>query len=56
MPSNAADYEEDFYAWTVEQGRLLRSGEPLLARIEELIDQVFLDSIVVTEHISDKTV
>jgi hypothetical protein len=27
MPRNAAEYEEDFYAWTVEQGRLLRSGE-----------------------------
>jgi Domain of unknown function DUF29 len=27
MPRNAADYEEDFYAWTVEQSRLLRSGE-----------------------------
>ena len=27
MPRNAAGYEEDFYAWTVEQSRLLRSGE-----------------------------
>jgi hypothetical protein len=27
MPHNSADYEEDFYAWTVEQARLLRSGE-----------------------------
>jgi Domain of unknown function DUF29 len=27
MPRNAIDYEEDFYAWTVEQSRLLRSGE-----------------------------
>src|SRR5437667_4006458 len=27
MPCNLADYEEDFYAWTVEQARLLRSGE-----------------------------
>jgi Domain of unknown function DUF29 len=27
MPCNCADYQEDFYAWTVEQGRLLRSGE-----------------------------
>ena len=27
MPRNSADYEEDFYAWTVEQGRLLRAGE-----------------------------
>ena len=27
MPRNCVDYEEDFYAWTVEQARLLRSGE-----------------------------
>jgi len=27
MPRNAIDYEEDFYAWTVEQSRLLRAGE-----------------------------
>ena len=27
MPSNSVDYEEDFYAWTVEQARLLRLGE-----------------------------
>jgi Domain of unknown function DUF29 len=27
MPRNAIDYEDDFYAWTVEQARLLRMGE-----------------------------
>ena len=27
MPRNCVDYEEDFYAWTVEQARLLRSGD-----------------------------
>ena len=27
MPRNSVDYEEDFYAWTVEQARLLRLGE-----------------------------
>ena len=27
MTRNSVDYEEDFYAWTVEQARLLRSGE-----------------------------
>ena len=32
MPRNLADYEEDFYAWTVEQARLLRSGEFLVHR------------------------
>jgi Domain of unknown function DUF29 len=26
MPRNLVDYEEDFYAWTVEQSRMLRSG------------------------------
>ena len=27
MPRNATGYEEDFYAWTVEQAKLLRSGK-----------------------------
>ena len=27
MPRNSIDYEKDFYAWTVEQSRMLRSGE-----------------------------
>lgn len=27
MSRNAIDYEEDFYAWTVEQARLLRGGD-----------------------------
>jgi T5SS/PEP-CTERM-associated repeat protein len=27
MPRNCVNYEEDFYGWTVEQSRLLRSGE-----------------------------
>jgi hypothetical protein len=27
MSRNSAGYENDFYAWTVEQARLLRSGE-----------------------------
>ena len=27
MVRNTAEYEEDFYLWTVEQARLLRSGE-----------------------------
>jgi hypothetical protein len=33
-----------------------RSGEPLLGRIEELIDQILLDSVFVTEDIADKRV
>ena len=27
MPRNTPGYEKDFYAWTVEQAKLLRSGE-----------------------------
>ncbi len=27
MTRNAVDYEQDFFAWTVEQARLLRGGE-----------------------------
>jgi hypothetical protein len=27
MARNSVDYEEDFYAWTIDQARLLRSGE-----------------------------
>jgi hypothetical protein len=27
MARNSVDYEQDFYAWTIEQARLLRSGE-----------------------------
>lgn len=27
MSQNAVDYEQDFYAWTVEQGRLLRTSK-----------------------------
>jgi len=27
MQRNSIEYEEDFYAWTVEQSRLLRAGE-----------------------------
>src|SRR6516162_3998984 len=27
MPRNSVRYDEDFYGWTVEQSRLLRSGE-----------------------------
>ena len=27
MPRNTPGYEQDFYAWTVEQAKLLRSGE-----------------------------
>ena len=27
MTRNAVDYEEDFYAWTVEQARFCAAGE-----------------------------
>jgi hypothetical protein len=26
MPRNSIEYEKDFYAWTVEQSRLLRAA------------------------------
>ena len=34
MPRNAAAYDEDFFAWTEEQARLLRAGE--VAEIDTL--------------------
>ena len=43
MPRNAAAYDEDFFAWTEEQARLLRAGEFLqldTANIAEEIDDM----------------
>jgi len=34
MPRNTTGYEEDFYAWTIEQAKLLRSGK--LSKIDAL--------------------
>jgi ribosomal protein L29 len=40
MPRNLADYEEDFYAWTVEQARLLRSGEFSSIDVENVAEEI----------------
>lgn len=43
MPRNAAAYDEDFFAWTEEQARLLRAGEFTqldIANIAEEIDDM----------------
>ena len=40
MPRNAVDYEDDFYAWTVEQARLLRSGEFSELDIENIAEEL----------------
>ncbi|MGA8381846.1 MAG: DUF29 family protein [Stellaceae bacterium] len=39
MSRNAVDYEKDFYAWTVEQARLLRSGELSAVDIENIAEE-----------------
>ncbi len=40
MSRNAVDYEKDFYAWTVEQARLLRSGELSAVDIENIAEEI----------------
>ena len=40
MPRNSVDYEEDFYAWTVEQARLLRSGGLSSIDIENIAEEI----------------
>lgn len=40
MTRNAVDYEKDFYAWTVEQGRLLRSGELSAIDIVNIAEEI----------------
>jgi len=40
MPRNFVDYEDDFYAWTVEQSRLLRSGELLLIDAANIAEEI----------------
>ena len=37
---NAVDYEEDFYAWTVEQARLLRAGEFSALDIANIAEEI----------------
>ncbi|MGH7065761.1 MAG: DUF29 domain-containing protein [Stellaceae bacterium] len=40
MAGNAALYEEDFYAWTVEQSQLLRSGEFSQLDVENIVEEL----------------
>jgi uncharacterized protein DUF29 len=40
MPRNLVDYEEDFYAWTVEQSRLLRSGELSAIDVANIAEEI----------------
>jgi Domain of unknown function DUF29 len=40
MSRNAAGYDEDFYAWTVEQARLLRSGKLSSLDVENLAEEI----------------
>jgi uncharacterized protein DUF29 len=40
MSRNRVDYEQDFYAWTVEQARLLRSGELSSIDIENIAEEI----------------
>ena len=40
MSRNAVDYEKDFYAWTMEQARLLRSGELSAVDIENIAEEI----------------
>lgn len=40
MTQNAADYEEDFYAWTVEQARLLRAGELSVLDVANIAEEI----------------
>jgi len=40
MPRNAAAYDKDFYAWTFEQARLLRSGELAEIDAENLAEEI----------------
>jgi hypothetical protein len=40
MSRNSVDYEKDFYAWTVEQARLLCSGELSAVDIENIAEEI----------------
>jgi Domain of unknown function DUF29 len=40
MSRNRADYEQDFYAWTVEQARLLRAGEFSALDTENIAEEI----------------
>jgi hypothetical protein len=40
MPRNSVNYEEDFYGWTVEQSRLLRSGELSAIDVANIAEEI----------------
>src|SRR6201987_1073526 len=40
MPRNGVDYEEDFYAWTAEQARLLRSGKLTSIDVANIAEEI----------------
>ena len=40
MPRNSVDYEEDFYAWTVEQARLLRLGDLSAIDVANIAEEI----------------
>jgi hypothetical protein len=40
MPRNAAAYDEDMFAWTEEQARLLRAGEFAQLDIENIAEEI----------------
>jgi hypothetical protein len=40
MPRNSVNYEKDFYGWTVEQSRLLRSGELSAIDVANIAEEI----------------
>jgi Domain of unknown function DUF29 len=40
MPRNSVNYEEDFYGWTVEQNRLLRSAELSAIDVANIAEEI----------------
>ena len=40
MPRNAVAYDDDFFAWTQEQARLLRAGELTAVDVENLAEEI----------------
>ncbi len=40
MPRNAAAYDQDFFAWTEEQARLLRAGEFSQLDVENIAEEM----------------
>jgi len=51
MPRNSVNYEEDFYGWTVEQSRLLRSGELSAIDVANIADEIESRLVVLVMHL-----